>query len=161
MTMTTAYALSMLCMAVVVVIVLTRMRRIERLHAIMHYLSFEELRLRACGADDTHIAKAWEHDWKPMDELQRTKSGKLMWFRDEEGHLALAFTDGKEIWWTDDKLDPVEWALINDGDQKISIRVEFEDEDSDEDTAEDGKITIGGEVPLDTAKDVVASADKE
>lgn len=141
--MTTAYAISMICMALAVAIMGVRMSKHVKEQAVMRYLLFEELRLRADGATDEGVVQAWE--WKPIEELGNGTSPKLMWFNGGEGRVSLAFTDGKEIWWTDDMIEPKTWALIHDGAEKVGIRVEFT-EDAEPASA-GGKINIGGEVP--------------
>ena len=161
--MNIAYGITIICVALMFVIVSWRLNRIGKVTGILDYLLYEELRVRASGVTDEELAGV-VGEWHSMDELGYGTEPKLMWFRSDEGHMSLAFTDGKESWWPDGTVDPTSWALIHEGSDKVAIRVEFDYEDEtpehDSETASD-KITIGGEVPLDTITATATAIAKE
>ena len=110
----------------------------ERNLAIMTYLIYEDLRLRADGSTDEDVLGAY--DFKPIEEFPPVKDGRLMWLKNKDGNVSLAYSDGHIIWAANTNLGQLDgWALINEGDDKIRIDVEFvEESGEDEDNGGDG-----------------------
>lgn len=95
----------------------------------MNYLLYEEMCIRSAGVDDSNVIDMCK--WNPVSDLTVYRKTATVWFR-QENKVSLGFTDGKEMWWTDGAIDPQEFSVIAETDNKVSIRVEFDDDGEEE-----------------------------
>lgn len=131
MTASTVWELiAFLCLILCVLILQWRMRTIDKVVAIMEYLTYEDLRLRAYGSRDEDVITAY--NFQPMEEYPKDKC--LMWLKSKEGTVTLAYTDGTVTWCADTLIGDIDgFAVINHGDDKVRIDVDFVEEDDEDD----------------------------
>lgn len=138
MTANAWFGLAILCLVAVILILDYRVRRERRVSSIMDYLLYEEMRLRSAGVDDEDVISMSK--WEPLEDIMSYHNAATIWLRKDD-RISLGFTDGREIWWTDGAIDPDAYTVIAEGMNKVSIRVEFDDDGEEEPAAADDATT--------------------
>lgn len=110
-------------------------RRYMRNTDISLMLTYNEAILRAEGMTNELLEE--NEGWKSYAEITKFVTGDTMLFlRNEEHIVSLAYSNGKRVWWTNNFIEPTEFMVV--GTEVGMVTMTFSEEDEEE-TDEQGK----------------------